>query len=1049
VLACPAQTDCQGYVGLIANGEYGEALQLVKDKIPLPGSIGRVCPHPCEEACRRQKVEEPISIAALKRFVADRDMASGELIVAETAADTGKTVAIIGGGPGGLTAAYFLRVAGHAVTVFDAMPEMGGMLQYGIPEYRLPKKYLQAEIAAIREMGVAFRNNVKIGRDVTFESLRESFDAVIVAVGAWTSTGLRCPGEELEGVIGGIDFLREIALGKPLYTGKRVAVVGGGNTAMDACRTAVRLGAEKVYNIYRRTKNEMPAEEIEIQEAEEEGVIFKNLTNPLEVIGENGRVSKLLLQIMELGEPDASGRRAPVPVPGKEEILEVDTVIVAIGQKPNPAGLAGLELTKWGTIAADERSFRVSLPGVFAIGDATNKGADIAIAAIGEAKKAAAVVDSYLFGEDAAYKAPFLVESDPAAEEFAAYEKSPRAIIPCRAPAERRRDFGEVTPGLSEEEARREATRCLECGCHDYFECKLIEYANQYTVAPQRLAGQVHHREIRQDHPFIRRNPDKCILCGLCVRICDEVVGATALGLVDRGFDTIVKPALDLRLQDTDCLSCGQCVAVCPTGALTETMQVAKQVPTRELCTETICSFCSVGCKTKLTHKGDLLLRALPVAQREADALLCMKGRFGFGEISKLDRLTMPLARREGKLTQIPFDDAYVLAAKKLQAIQTRYGKDSIAFAVSDRYTSEEIALIREYATAFETDNLYSFSRPESGLADVLGADVSTAGFEELTNTSLILLVGVDIQKPHLVAGIRVRRAAERGAKVIALNGFDSAVDALATMKLDPGDDLTLLREILAAMLELAPAAAKLPGYEALAASLSGVTPGDNAKAVAVAYTKAKKAVILFEEASLSADAARLLGNIALVAGHASAPRSGILRLKAGANGQGLADLGVQPGHQLLEKLADGRVRGLFLFGEDVAALPRENLEFLAVQDLQLTATAAQADLVLPAQSFAELTGSFVNAVGNTQRLRAALPACLPHTNLEMLCGLSAAAGRPLAYCSLEDVPLPTRPTLSPQLIPAPQNGKFAGDKHASTNALYTSLMAFAANNGL
>jgi formate dehydrogenase major subunit len=1049
VLACPAQTDCQGYVGLIANGEYGEALKLVKDKIPLPGSIGRVCPHPCEEACRRQKVEEPISIAALKRFVADKDMASGTLTVAETAADTGKTVAIIGGGPGGLTAAYFLRVAGHAVTVFDAMPEMGGMLQYGIPEYRLPKKYLQTEIASIREMGVAFRNNVKIGRDVTFESLRESYDAVIVAVGAWTSTGLRCPGEELEGVIGGIDFLREIALGKPLYTGKRVAVVGGGNTAMDACRTAVRLGAEKVYNIYRRTKNEMPAEEIEILEAEEEGVIFKNLTNPLEVIGEDGRVSKLRLQIMELGEPDASGRRAPVPVPGKEEVLEVDTVIVAIGQKPNPAGLPGLELTKWGTIAADEASFRTSLPGVFAIGDATNKGADIAIAAIGEAKKAAAVVDSYLFGEEAAYKAPFLVESDPAPEDFAATETSPRAILPCRAPAERRRDFGEVTPGLSEEEARREATRCLECGCHDYFECKLIDYANQYTVAPQRLVGQVHHREMLQDHPFIRRNPDKCILCGLCVRICDEVVGATALGLVDRGFDTIVKPALDLRLQDTDCLSCGQCVAVCPTGALTETMQVAKQVPTRELCTETVCSFCSVGCKTKLTHTGDLLLRALPVAQREADALLCMKGRFGFGETQKLDRLTSPLARREGKLTPIPFEDAYVLAAKKLQAIQTRYGKDSVAFTVSDRYTSEEIALIREYARAFETDNLYSFSRPESGLADVLGADVSTADFEELENTALILLVGVDIQKPHLVAGIRVRRAAERGATIIALNGFDSAVDSLATMKLNPGDDLTLLREILAAVLALAPAAAKLPGYEGLAASLSSVTPGDNAKAVAAAYVKAKKAVILFEEAKLSPDAARLLGNIALAAGHATAPRSGILRLKAGANGQGLADLGVQPGHKLLEKLTDGSVRGLFLFGEDVAALPRENLEFLAVQDLQLTATAAQADLVLPAQSFAELSGSFVNAVGNTQRLRAALPTRLSATNLEMLRGLSAAAGRPLPYSSWEDVPLPARPIPAPQLIPAPLGGKLAGDKHASTNALYKSLMAFAAEQGL
>jgi formate dehydrogenase major subunit len=274
-------------------------------------------------------------------------------------------------------------------------------------------------------------------------------------------------------------------------------------------------------------------------------------------------------------------------------------------------------------------------------------------------------------------------------------------------------------------------------------------------------------------------------------------------------------------------------------------------------------------------------------------------------------------------------------------------------------------------------------------------------------------------------------------------------VDALATLKFNPGEDLSFLREILAAVLALSPAAASLPGYEALAASLSDVTPGDNAKAVAAAYAKAKKAVILFEEAKLSPDAARLLGNIALVAGHATAPRSGILRLKAGANGQGLADLGVQPGHKLLEKLTDGEIRGLFLFGEDVEALPHENLEFLAVQDLALTATAAQADLVLPAQSFAELTGSFVNAVGKPQHLRAALPARLSATNFEMLRGLSAAAGRPLPYRSPEDVRLPAKPTLSPQLIPTPQNGKFAGDNHASTNALYKSLMAFAAGWGL
>ena len=300
-LACPAQTDCQGYVGLIANGAYDEAYQLIKEKIPLPASIGRVCPHPCEEACRRELVEEPISIMALKQFAADTQQAKDDIYTAQVQADTGKRVAVIGGGPGGLSAAYFLRSQGHAVTVYEAMPLMGGMLRYGIPEYRLPKKVLQDEIDSIEKMGVTFRNNVRIGQDITLGEMRKENDAVVVAIGAWSSTALGCPGEDLEGVHGGIEFLWNITGTTQKLLRRRVAIVGGGNTAMDACRTAVRSGASIVYNIYRRTRNEMPAEDTEIDEAEEEGVIFKNLTNPIEIVGENGKVKSVRLQIMELG----------------------------------------------------------------------------------------------------------------------------------------------------------------------------------------------------------------------------------------------------------------------------------------------------------------------------------------------------------------------------------------------------------------------------------------------------------------------------------------------------------------------------------------------------------------------------------------------------------------------------------------------------------------------------------------------------------------------------------------------------------------------------
>ena len=634
-LECPGHTDCQGYVALIANGQPEEAAKLIKEKLPLPASIGRVCPHPCETACRRKLVEDPISIAFLKSYAADLDLNSGKPYMPEIAPNTGKNVVIAGGGPGGLTAAYFLRKQGHTVKIIDAMPQMGGMLRYGIPEYRLPKAVLDAEIALIAQMGVVMENNKKLGVDVTLEELRKDNDAVVLAVGAWTSMQMRCEGEKLPGVVGGIDYLRANILGQPMLA-KKVAVVGGGNTAMDAVRTAVRLGAAEVSNIYRRTKAEMPAEEIEILEAEEEGVIFRYLQNPIAVIEKDGKAAQLRLQKMELGEPDASGRRAPVAIPGAEELLDVDLVIMAIGQGLNPAGLDGVELTKRGTIAADENSFRTNLDGVFAIGDATNRGAYIAIAAIGEGHRAADVIDGYLNGEDAPYKAPVLAERVMTAADFADKEKCARAKMPHQPAKERKGNFKEVNLGFTQEQAEAEAARCLECGCHDYFECKLIRFANTYNAEPVKAAGAKHKRLVLDDHPFIERNPDKCVLCGLCARVCEEVMDVTALGLVGRGFDTIVKPALNAPLLEAGCVSCGQCVAACPTGALGEKGINGKRAPLAEAQTETVCGVCGAACPIVVTAAGKRVLRVLPGGAEDSKTVLCAKGRFGWAQEEKL-----------------------------------------------------------------------------------------------------------------------------------------------------------------------------------------------------------------------------------------------------------------------------------------------------------------------------------------------------------------------------------------------------------------------------
>ena len=337
---------------------------------------------------------------------------------------------------------------------------------------------------------------------------------------------------------------------------------------MDACRTARRLGAEEVYVIYRRTRDEMPAEKIEISEAEEEGVTFKFLTNPSEFIGEDGNVTSIKLQVMELGEPDSSGRRSPVPVEGKFEILPVDTVIMAIGQKVNPTGFEEIDLNKRGIISADERTFRTSVAGVFAIGDATNKGASIAIEAIGEAEKASKVIDGYLLGMDIPYRKPFVSKKEVTPEMLKDKEKIPRAEMPVMSAEKRVKTFDEIALGFTEEQAIKEASRCLECGCHDYHECKLIKYANWYDIKPERFAGMKNIFPKERKLVSIERDQSKCILCGLCVRVCDEVAKKGILGLVGRGFTTTIKPEFQSDDVISYCKDCKKCADACPTGAL-------------------------------------------------------------------------------------------------------------------------------------------------------------------------------------------------------------------------------------------------------------------------------------------------------------------------------------------------------------------------------------------------------------------------------------------------------------------------------------------------
>ncbi|MDR1231356.1 MAG: FAD-dependent oxidoreductase, partial [Spirochaetaceae bacterium] len=576
--ACPASIDIKGFLALVRESKEGEAAKLIREKAPFPGTLGRVCPRPCEQECRRNRVEGPVAICNMKRYIADAELAANRKPeLPAPAAPSGKKVAIIGAGPSGMTAAYFLRLQGHAVTVFEKRKASGGMLRYGIPYFRLPDETLRSEFGAIEGLGVEARYGVEIGRDIPVKQLEADYDALIVAIGAQGASPIGVPGEELPGVWMGIRYLGESGEGKTPLLGSDVYVVGGGNTAMDCARSAVRDGS-KVTCLYRRGREEMPANDMEIGEAEHEGVKFEYLTAPVK-IEKDGDKLKLTLIKMELGEPDASGRRSPKPKAGSEYTVSAAAVVGAIGQRvlPELANELGLELARNGAIVADPQTFQTKRAGVFACGDCQT-GADIAVRAIGNGRKTAAAVDQYLRGEEVKGEAVlFNSQMGPldkvSGELFKDAKQQARITMPVISDGERKTTENEVETGFAAAEARKEAERCLECGCDAVKDCKLREYATKYG-ADQNYFGPVSQADSRRTyqtdgtHPKILMQTGKCINCAACVRACAEVKGFSVLGLVNRGFATRISVPFGESLAGTRCDGCGECVKVCPTAGI-------------------------------------------------------------------------------------------------------------------------------------------------------------------------------------------------------------------------------------------------------------------------------------------------------------------------------------------------------------------------------------------------------------------------------------------------------------------------------------------------
>jgi NADH-quinone oxidoreductase subunit F len=459
--ACPIGQDIPGYLSLVAEGRYEEALSLIYQTNPLPGVCGRVCTHPCTEVCRRAETDEALSIPKIKRFAADMAKKKGFTVKVEKAEAKKEKVAVIGGGPGGLAAAYNLALMGYQPTIFEELPQLGGMLRYGIPAYRLPRNILDQEIDFILSVGVEVKTNIRVGRDITLEQIQGDYDAMFVAVGAHKNLPLRIPGEDLPNVRGGAEFLREVELGTAPDPGKKVAVIGGGNVAIDIARTCRRLGAD-VTIAYRRERKDMPAYEEEIVDALAEDVELKELVAPKSISQVNGRLS-LVLNECELNGFDRSGRRRPVPIEGCVISREYDTIFSAIGQAPD-IDFTGSLTTKWNIIAVDRRSLLTNLPGVFAGGDAVTGPARV-VDALAHGKRAAVEIDKYLANKRG---------ESPHAERLETINVTmtvPQEVIeqamaemPKIDPKERIKDFtAEVELGFDEETAKKECARCLRC----------------------------------------------------------------------------------------------------------------------------------------------------------------------------------------------------------------------------------------------------------------------------------------------------------------------------------------------------------------------------------------------------------------------------------------------------------------------------------------------------------------------------------------------------------------------------------------------------------
>lgn len=821
-LECPAHVDIQGYISLASMGAYEEAAKLIRKNNPFVSVCARVCVRKCENVCRRGIYDEAVAINDIKRYIADCPQIYE---VYETPKPpTNKKVAIIGAGPSGLTAAYYLGLLGHEVHIYEALEQAGGMLRYGIPEYRLPKEILDKEINYILKASQAILYlKTKIPQDLSFQTLKQNYNAIYIATGAFTSNNIRIPNENnTKGIISGVDFLKDKAINPMPITGT-IVVVGGGNTAIDAARVAVRLGAKKVIILYRRTKAQMPADPLEIKGCEDEGVQIIELTAPIEIIPTpDGYIKSLKCIRMKLGELDSSGRRSPIPIENSEFQINCDVLISAIGQKPQVQDLAkefGFKLTKWDTIEVDPYTMMTSVPGVFAGGDSADDGPTVVIDAIADGKNASDSIHKYLCNAPKInyknVKTEFHVKKDlfenidinniqNIIKDFSTNDLSfskrhhPKELKP----EQRKNNFNEIVLGFDKPNLVEESHRCLGCGCPAYYECDLRLYAQEYNVDINKFAGKYNKFEVQRSHPHIIYDPNKCVLCGRCIRVCSKIIGLSALGRVNRGANTIISFALK-PLQQTNCINCGNCVDACPTGALYFKLPYSQIAAFTPIKIDSICPLCSLGCNItiNLISKDKFYITSTSTPR----SYLCDIGRFTYKKYFDNPKLISARLTTNNESQQISIKSAIELSAQNIKETLSKYGAESIAILASLNLSEECLSIIQDLAISkIKTTNIGSLNLLINEIYNVdkiqplLPYLTQNLTVEQLfENKDLIIIINSNTEHyPYLNAQI-INKLKTKSTKLIYLhNNLNNSLLKLANIALNLKEIPTLIQQL-------------------------------------------------------------------------------------------------------------------------------------------------------------------------------------------------------------------------------------------------------------